>query len=201
MIFRADKNKTTESKKNTPNRGPGRPQYTPVIPRGKFTFTDFEEANGVATTGKDKGKGDKCTTLTLRKWLKRDLARRSKSVIVHLKGVTDEPSSENGLGRKQYVYQRRSLAGNKPTVKAAPADTATAATADTAPEVTVDVSQATKDYEAQKAALGITAQAVTVTPEDIAPTAPAPVDEAPAVAPSAPESPADVVTMAEAVPA
>ena len=187
-----NKTKTNKSKKNTAaTRGPGRPQYTPVIPRSKFTFSDFEEANGV---NPNTGKGEKCTTLTLRKWLKRNLLGR-QSLVVHLKGITAEPTSENGLGRKQYVYQRRSLAGNKPTVKAAP-DKSSTVEAST-PEVTVDVSQATKDYEATKAALGIAPAAVIVTPEDIAPTAPAPVDEAPL----APEAPVDVVTMSEPVPA
>jgi len=185
------KNKTKKTKTNKPTiRGPGRPQYTPIVPRGKFTFTDFEVINGV---NPETGKGDMCTTLTLRKWLKRDLLDR-QSLVVHLRGVTAEPASKNGLGRKQYVYQRRSLAGNKPTVKA-PAKTDTAT-----PEVIVDVSQATKDYEAKKVELGIAVPAVTITPE--APAVETTLEPDPvAEAPTPQASIVEVTPVTESVPA
>ena len=54
-----NKNKTasTASKKS-----PGRPKYVPVIPKSKFTMSDFCEANGVSLK---TGKGKSCSKLTL----------------------------------------------------------------------------------------------------------------------------------------
>jgi hypothetical protein len=53
------------------------------------------------------GKGKNCTTLTLRKWLKRELTNRRTGAVTILKDVLANPNSKTGLGRKQYVYQRR----------------------------------------------------------------------------------------------
>lgn len=163
------------------NRGPGRPKYTPVIPRGKFTFTDLEEANGVNTK---TGKGKNCTTLTLRKWLKRELSNRRSGAIVLLKDVLADPNSKSGLGRKQYVYTRR--AGVTAPKAAAPKATRKA-------KATADVSQSTQDYEATKAALLADTSVSVATPD---PT-PAPAPEAtPEAAPVA----ADPAPTAEATP-
>lgn len=160
-------------KKNSKSNGPGRPQYEIKWPRGKFTFTDLEIENGVnPKTGKCKN----CTTLTLRKGLKRDHAKRGHSVIVCLKDILAEPNSKSGLGRKQLVYARRSMAEKYATAKSAPrkAKADVSVNVSTAP---VDaVSQSTVDYEAQKAALLAPTPAVTITPD---PT-PAPVAETPA---------------------
>lgn len=151
------KNNKSKSKSNGPG-GPGRPQYEIKWPRGKFTFTDLEVENGV---NPETGKGKNCTTLTLRKGLKRDLAKRSHSVIAQLDGVLAEPNSKSGKGRKQLVYIRR--------VKT---DAAKTHKGKTKADVTVDissttdaVSQSTTDYEAQKAALLAPTPAVTITPE------------------------------------
>jgi hypothetical protein len=144
-------NKTAKTEKN----GPGRPKYTPVIPRGKFTFAEFCTENGV---GKD-GKGAKCSALTLRKFLARDAKLGKKSQVL----LTDDlanPDNKQGLGRKAFLYQRRSVTAVHKSV--------TNATRKAAVKVSTP---ATADYEAQKAALGIGEPAVNTTPE------PAPVAE------------------------
>lgn len=175
-------------KKNMSN-GPGRPKYTPVLPKGKFTFTDLEIANGV---NPKTGKGKSCTTLTLRKWLKRELAKRGHSAIVHLKDTLADPNGKNGLGRKQYVYQRRAgvtLKASVPAPKAAPKATAPKATrkprAVAAPAV-ADVSPETQSYEAKKAEL--LAPVVSIAPAPMPVAAPALVDKtnAPETAETAP---------------
>lgn len=168
-------------KKNSKSNGPGRPQYEIKWPRGKFTFTDLEIENGV---NPKTGKGKNCTTLTLRKGLKRDQAKRGHSVIVCLKDILAEPNSKSGLGRKQLVYARRSMAEKYATAKSAPRKAKADVTVDVAntPTAPVDaVSQGTVDYEAQKAALLAPTPAVTITPD---PT-PAPVAEDAAPAPEA----------------
>lgn len=99
------KNKSESSVK----QGPGRPRYAPKIPSGKFTFDRLCELNGVDT---ETGKGENCSALTLRKFLKRDMYTekgnpRNTSEIVLLKDEKREPDSEKGLGRKALVYIRR----------------------------------------------------------------------------------------------
>ena len=120
----------------------GRPKYMPKLPRGKFTFTDFQVANGVDPETNKATSEDGCTTLTLRKWLKRDLARKGHSTVVILKDVFAKPNSETGLGRKQFVYQRRVKTPTNPKKRT------------TVKDVSVNISS-TADYEAKKAALGI----------------------------------------------
>lgn len=168
------------------NKGPGRPKYRPNIPKGKFTFTDFEIANGV---NPKTGKGKDCTTLTLRKWLKEDLSKRGHSTIVHLKDTFAEPTGKGGLGRKQYVYTRRAgvsvkavahapetpAAGKSKTTKKSrktaktPADTVI-------PVVEVNaISPETANYESQKAEL--LAPVVDIAPAPLAVDPPAMVDK------------------------
>lgn len=129
------------------NRGPGRPMAQINIPSKKFTFADMVEAN------------DHVTPLTLRKFLKRDAARKNKSEIVLVKDETREPNHKSGLGRKTYVYIRRSKMEGS----------ASASALKTARKSKVSVALApassTADYEATKAAL--------LAPEP-APTEPAP---------------------------
>lgn len=143
-------------KKNSKSNGPGRPRYSVKWPRGKFTFTDLEIENGV---NPKSGKGKECTTLTLRKAVKRELGNRRSGAIVLVKDTLAEPNSKSGLGRKQLVYTRR------PGVTAQKATAAPRKAKVTAPDVTVNVSQATTDYEAQKAALLAPTPAVTITPD------------------------------------
>lgn len=126
----------------------GRPKYEIKWPRGKFTFTDLEVENGV---NPKTGKGKQCTTLTLRKGLKRELARRSHSVIVLLKDTFADPTSKKGLGRKQFVYQRRVVARAEKPVN------------ESAPKAKDSVSKATKSYEALKAELLAPTPAVEIT--------------------------------------
>lgn len=163
-------------KKNTnANRGPGRPMYAPKFPRSlMFTMTAFCVANGV---NPETGKGENCSKLTLIKFLGR---KQGKSLVVRLK-ATAKPNSDNGLGRKPFLFcmkdrldeAKAKLAGTEvkaPKATRAPRKTKT---------VTVDVglSQTSQDYEAQKAAL-------------LAPTAPAVTpDPTPAIETPAPEPP------------
>lgn len=108
--------------KNKQN-GPGRPAYVPNFPRtDEWTFEDWCNANEVQTSRKSKryGKGPKCTMLTLRKYLDRDMnvrdekgefvRRNSRSTIVMVKGVTADPNSAKGLGRRSLVYALREKA-------------------------------------------------------------------------------------------
>ena len=146
---------------------PGRPMYNPVIPRGKFTMTDFCTANGV---NPKTGKGKQCSKLTLIKFLGR---KQGKALVMKVKGETTDPNSKSGLGRKAFLYTRRAgVTAPKSTI----AKTAPKATRKTrkAKDVTVNVgiSPSTANYEAQKAALLAPTPAV-VTPAP----APTPADE------------------------
>lgn len=180
--------KNTRKNKNAvaaKHDGPGRPKYTPVFPRGKeWTFTDLMEANGVEANlnSKNFGKGPKCTMLTLRKFLARDAKKMGRSLIVKVKGVTSEPNSKSGLGRRAYLYSLRTNAGVK-KVKASEAPEAVSAN-DTVPVARDEVSESTKKYEEIKNILtapeapeapeaipaSLTVPAVTIAPE----TTPAP---------------------------
>ena len=209
----AMKNKNKKSADTNTKRSPGRPKYTPVIPKSRFTVTDLCEANGVDLK---TGKGERCSKLTLIKFLARDMYHRfesgknagkpnydkprSNSTVVLLEDIVAEPNSEAGLGRKSYVYQLRSKFEASNGNKAAAPKAKTPAPRKSAPKKTV--AEANKTYEATKAA--ILAPVVAIAP------APAPVPEAPkaevpapvaAVTPPAPvpeATPAGVPTTCEA---
>lgn len=148
-------------KKNA-KRGVGRPMAEISIPNRKFTFADLVEAN------------THVTPLTLRKFLARDVDAGRKSLVVRVKDENREPNSKHGLGRKTFVYVKRSkLGGAKKS------------------NVTVNVGTAaskskkvsTPSYADTKAALlGTPATALKITPDPIAPatTAPAAPELAPA---------------------
>jgi len=145
--------------KSNINRGPGRPAYEVKWPTSKFTMADLMEKNGV---NPKTGKGKFCTKLTLVKALARDHAKRGHSFIVKL-DETREPNSKSGLGRKTFVYIRRSKLD---TLKTASKSTAsvnvgTKSTKTRAPKVT----STTADYEATKADLLAPVPAVTITPD------------------------------------
>lgn len=178
--------------------GPGRPKYEPVFPRTKeWSFTDFMEVNGINinSNSKDFGKGPNCTMLTLRKFMARDAKKMGHSLIVKIKGVTSEPNSKDGLGRRAYLYSLRAKANVKRA--SAPKSEAPAAADVVTPHD--DVSDATKRYEELKSILAVPTPApaavvipaVTITPEATPAPAPAPdpVVEAPA-APVAETTPA-----------
>jgi hypothetical protein len=167
--------------KNSKSNGPGRPKYEIKWPRGKFTFTDLEIENGV---NPKTGKGKNCTTLTLRKGLRRDQAKRNQSMIVCLKDILAEPNSKKGMGRKQLVYAPRSIADKCATQPSVPRKAKTSTPRKAKTDVTVNVSntpptpanavsQSTLDYEAKKAALLAPTPAVTITSDP----SPAPVAE------------------------
>lgn len=148
---------------------PGRPAYVPVLPKGKFTMTDLCEANGVSLK---TGKGKNCSKLTLVKFIAKQLGNKRSGLIVKVKDETREPNSTHGLGRKAFVYSKRS--GIKAATPAAKSNLKTAVKS----KVSVKLAPApAKSYEETKAAL-------------LAPTPPAPapadVAEAPAAAPVAP---------------
>ena len=102
---------------------PGRPRYEMKFPRGaEWTFTQLMAANGVETDKSSKrfGKGEKCSMLTLRKNLDFFLYAKTangkvskrkgldpKSVVVIVEGVTAEPDSSTGLGRRATLYRLR----------------------------------------------------------------------------------------------
>ena len=156
------KGKSTKTPAKTTKSGnsPGRPRYTPSLPTKKnWTFADLMTANGV---DKETGKGDRCSKLTLCKWLDADMYIRDNktneiirtdgsSLVIRAKNedgayLLAAPDNARGLGRKQIVYTKR--------VTAAKAKT---------PSVNSDTSTGTSAYEAQKAALGLT-PAVTIAP-------------------------------------
>ena len=116
------KNKSVKSVK----RSVGRPKYIPVFPStNRFTFESFlakNQARDVAFNAnrkEDQKEISIVTPLTLRKWLKRDAARKGKSEVVLWKNKLADPSSEAGLGRKKFVYSVRAkydaTADKKPT--------------------------------------------------------------------------------------
>jgi len=143
-------------------RGPGRPMAEITIPTKKFTFVELCEANSHVTP------------LTLRKFLKRDAARKGKSEVILVKDETREPIAKRkanaGLGRKVFVYVRRSRANALRTARKS--------------NVTVALSPKTANYEATKAAL----LAPTPTPT------PAVTTPATASTPAAPVTPTAPVT-------
>lgn len=137
------KNSTTASTAKTaktakaPKGKAGRPLYVPKFPRKEeWTMNDFCRSNEVDV---ETGKGPRCSKLTLIKWLSRDKARKGRSLVKRL-DHTAPPSSENGLGRKAFLFSLRE--------KLAP-EVAPEATPEVTPEVTPDNSS----YEEQKAAL------------------------------------------------
>ena len=123
----------------------GRPAYQPKFPRkSKWTFNDFCETNGINL---ETGKGEKCTILTLRKFIKRDLSKNDASLVINT-GELAKPNSESGLGRKSALYCLREKAID------------TTDTENVTVNVGTDPASTTADYEATKAAL----LAPTVTP-------------------------------------
>lgn len=91
----SDTKKSTKKSENAEKRPVGRPRAEVNVPNKKFTFTDLVEAN------------PELSEVTLHKFLARDRARKSKSEIVRLKDESREPSNEKGLGRKKFVYIKR----------------------------------------------------------------------------------------------
>ena len=140
--------------KNKSQRGPGRPMAEINIPNRKFTFGDLVEAN------------DHVTPLTLRKFLKRDAARKGKSEIVLVKDETREPNSKKGLGRKTFVYIRRSKMNALKIASKSKVTVAVGPKASKSPKASK--ASTSESYEAKKAAL--LAPVATITPSE----APAP---------------------------
>lgn len=180
---------------------PGRPRYEMKFPSSaEWTFTDLMRVNGVCTDkgSKNFGKGDKCTMLTLRKNLKHDMfrkdgGRKATSLVVEVKGVTAEPDSESGLGRRATVYRLRAVPAKDHSAEKAPRKVAKISTA---PKITTaaETIEAAKAILAEPAAVVTIAPAPEVTPAPaIVPVATVPtVDTAP-VADAAPVAPAPVV--------
>ena len=138
----------------------GRPQYQPRFPRKvEWTVTDFCVANDVDPA---TGKGPRCSRLTLVKWLDRDRALKGRSVAVRLDKLA-EPKSENGLGRKAFMFSLREKLAN------ASVSPANSTPADSAP--------AGSSYDDVKATLGLV-PAVDIADGDVS----APAEAVPAAA-------------------
>jgi hypothetical protein len=125
------KNKNAKQNKHS---HPGRPKYAPKFPRSnEWTFTQFMEANDIETNPDSAkfGKGPNCTMLTLRKFMKRDMwivkgkvvRARPNSLLINVRGVTAEPNSESGLGRRANLYALRSKGVTSHAPVAKPAST------------------------------------------------------------------------------
>lgn len=157
---------------------PGRPKYNPVFPTtDKWTFNDFEITNGVDP---QTGKGEKCSRLTLRKWLDADMYTeegnlRKSSQIVLVKKELSPSGSIKGLGRKRLVYQFRNKVNtdkvitDNPVVETPVADVTVNVGTDTVTETpeTTGISQETLNYEAKKLELfGPSIPVVEITPEN-----------------------------------
>jgi hypothetical protein len=106
--------KNMKNKNETVQRGVGRPKYVPQFPRkDKWTFADYCTTNGVAVDGKDKGKGSRCSALTLRKTLGYDAVLGDSSMIVKLENQFGKPDSESGLGKPPSLFAKRAIAMEK----------------------------------------------------------------------------------------
>lgn len=199
------KTSKTNDTATSANKQVGRPKYQPVFPRtSKWTFLDFAKANGVDTETLDKNgnrimKGTKCTVLTLRHWLDRDIYQvtaknkpdrtnlRRNSLVVLTDELGESTPFADGLGRRPFLFQLRA----KQTAKVAVTKT---------PKTAKGVSKGTQDYEARKSELLAPTPAVTITP---AVTVTAPVVETPAVAETSPvasEPASDTAPVAETSP-
>ena len=175
---------------STKHEHPGRPKYAPKFPkRAEFTFIQFMETNDIETNPASKkyGKGPNCTMLTLRKFLTRDAKKLGRSELFRVRGVTAEPNSADGLGRRGYLYSvRAGVKAAKAPRKVKSAPVVKAAKAPKAPKAPADLSAATKTYEDIKAILAapspaiapevpasVTVPAVTIAPEPTPVEAPA----------------------------
>jgi hypothetical protein len=216
MNKNAENNSTATATAKVKSAGPGRPKYTPTFPRSaKFSFADFCESNGIDL---ETGKGDRCTILTLRKFLTRDMftvdknggkRRRPNSLVTIVEGEYAAPRGDSGLGRKGLLFQLRDKAtaavAKTPTVKAASAPKAKSKKVKTvktdAPVADTGLSQETQAYEAAKEALLAPTPAVTIapTPDPIAETAPVAAESTPAPEAIAAETAAVAETATAAV--
>jgi hypothetical protein len=218
----------TKNAKQNKHSHPGRPKYMPKFPRSnEWTFTQFMEANDIETNPASAklGKGPNCTMLTLRKFMKRDMwnvkgkgrnkvvRARPNSVIVNVRGVTAEPNSESGLGRRANLYALRvnkdSISKPAPKASAPKATKATRkpravkATASTSQTPTADaLDKIHAALAAPEPTPALTVPAVTIAPP-VVEAAPAPETPAPAPAPEAApvaETPAPAAPVTETAP-
>jgi len=151
--------------------------------------------NGKPRTVNLFGKGPKCSLLTLRKNLEHDMYLHvegkpciskyrtrvnPRSMVVEVKGVTAEPDSESGLGRRAGLFRLRSVPAKDHADDKAPSK---------APRKVSIKTTVAETIEAAKAILAEPAAVVTIAPapapvEPVIPVAPAPVAEVPAPAPA-----------------
>ncbi len=174
---------------------PGRPRYEMKFPKGaEWTFVQLMRVNGVDTVkrlanGKDNpnyGKGENCTMLTLRKNLdfciyaktaKGKVSKRKgidpNSIVVPVEGVTAEPDSDSGLGRRATLYRLRAVPAKDHSAEIAAAPVATAPKTrkprKSKATVTAEVDQTIADAKAILAE-----PAVSIPETTIAPAAPIP---------------------------
>ena len=191
----------TKTENTTQYENPGRPRYEMKFPTGaEWTFVQLMKRNGVDTekrlaSGKDNpnyGKGENCTMLTLRKNLdfciyaktaKGKVSKRKgidpNSIVVPVEGVTAEPDSASGLGRRATLYRLRAVPAKDHSAELAVAPVATVKTRKprkanaTKANVTAEVNQTIEDAKSILAEPTVSVPATTITP-DAAPVAPIP---------------------------
>lgn len=96
------KGKTVSAKnKSVKQQGPGRPESKVVWPNGRFTREQAYEMNGCNT------KPARMCKLTVINHLK-DALTGNNSVLIQMKDELGKSKSTNGLGRKPFIYLRRS---------------------------------------------------------------------------------------------
>ena len=185
----------TKTENTTQYENPGRPRYEMKFPTGaEWTFVQLMKRNGVDTVkrlanGKDNpnyGKGENCTMLTLRKNLdfciyaktaKGKVSKRKgidpNSIVVPVEGVTAEPDSDSGLGRRATLYRLRAVPAKDHSAEIAAAPVATAPKTrkprKSKATVTAEVDQTIADAKAILAE-----PAVSIPETTIAPAAPIP---------------------------
>lgn len=98
----------------------GRPRLKVALPPGNFTFVDLAVHNGAMDEEGNvlpKGKRRMCV-LTLRNFVKRDKELGESSVLVVRADKSEEPKGGK-LGRKRFVFSRRSAVKNSALIVAA----------------------------------------------------------------------------------
>lgn len=227
-MVKREKQKESMSKNNKTQTGtetynhPGRPRYILKFPTQKeWTFMDLMKANDVETNpkskrfGKSKLVGDvkKCTMLTLRKGLEADMYIHKagvplisknrvrvnpRSEVCLIEGVTAQPDSESGLGRRALLY---CLRVNKNNVNKPKKNTLKVVKASRKARVSKDINPPSVADTLDKIHAALVAPdpspiitAVTITPEA------APVSVSDPVTETVPEPVAEIAPSVEAAP-
>ena len=127
-------------KSKTETRGVGRPESKVIWPKGRFTREQAYQLNGCYE------KPARVCKLTVINHLNESLKGKD-SVLIRLKDEFGKSTSEAGLGRKPFIYIRRSVheAGKKnvANLRKAKASTVTVPMTDSTPAPAAPVADAT----------------------------------------------------------